>query len=72
MAYTTTQNGAAAPLMGPVARFFSIIGNALVSLGESNSKIRQVDALNAMSDEELARRGIQRQDIVRHVFNTWI
>jgi uncharacterized protein YjiS (DUF1127 family) len=58
--------------MGPVARFFSIIGNAMVSIGEANSKVRQVDALNALSDEELAARGIKRQDIVRHVFSYWV
>ena len=66
MAYTSTHHGES--LLGPVARFFSIIGNALVSMGEANSKIRQVDALNSMSDAELAKRGIKREDIVQHVF----
>lgn len=40
----------------------------LVSIGENNSRLRRVEFLNGLSDDELAARGIRREDIVRHVF----
>ncbi len=73
MAYTSTHTGLASPF-ALIGRVFATLGNALVSIGEANSKLRQVEALQALSDEELARRGIKREDIVRTVFvNTgWV
>lgn len=35
---------------------------------EANSRIREVERLQAMSDEALASKGIRRDDIVRYVF----
>ncbi|MEN8657252.1 DUF1127 domain-containing protein [Marivita sp.] len=35
---------------------------------EANSRIREVERLQAMSDEALTAKGIKREDIVRHVF----
>lgn len=35
---------------------------------ESVSRSQQVEALNRKSDAELARMGLKREDIVRHVF----
>ncbi|MBM2322928.1 MULTISPECIES: hypothetical protein [Marivita] len=35
---------------------------------EANSRIREVERLQALSDEALAAKGIRRDDIVRHVF----
>jgi uncharacterized protein YjiS (DUF1127 family) len=35
---------------------------------EANSRIREVERLQAMSDDALAAKGIRRDDIVRHVF----
>ena len=34
----------------------------------ANPRVRQMERLIAMSDAELARRGIKRQDIAHHVF----
>jgi uncharacterized protein YjiS (DUF1127 family) len=58
----------------PVSRFLALIGEALVSFGEGQARIRQVDALQALSDAELAQRGIRRQDIARLVFadSVWL
>jgi hypothetical protein len=53
---------------GPVARFFERIGNALVAMSMANGRLRHVEALNGLSDEALARRGLKRADIVHHVF----
>ncbi len=48
---------------------FRAIGNALVTLGEANSRVRRAEALQALSDEELAAKGLKREDIPRHVFS---
>jgi hypothetical protein len=47
---------------------FAAIGRAFVTATEANSRIDRVQALNALSDEELAARGIRRDQIVHHVF----
>jgi uncharacterized protein YjiS (DUF1127 family) len=52
----------------PLARTAEVVWNALVSMGESNSLVRQMQALQDLSDAELAERGIKREDIARHVF----
>ncbi|MGY3438870.1 MULTISPECIES: DUF1127 domain-containing protein [unclassified Marinovum] len=44
------------------------IGNFLVSIAENDHRIKKVDFLNGLSDAELTKRGIRREDIVRHVF----
>lgn len=61
-------NTTIAPSGNVFAGFFTSIFNALISVAESNSRIKEVERLNAMSDEELAKRGVKRADIVRHVF----
>lgn len=48
---------------------FRSIGGALVTLGEANSRVRRAEALQALSDEELAAKGLKREDIPRHVFS---
>ncbi|MGB4719828.1 MAG: DUF1127 domain-containing protein [Planktomarina temperata] len=42
--------------------------NFLVSISTAQSRVRQIEFLGALSDEELAQRGLTRQDIVRHVY----
>jgi len=42
--------------------------NFLVSINTAQSRVRQIEFLCALSDEELAQRGLTRQDIVRHVY----
>jgi len=42
--------------------------NFLVSISTAQSRVRQIEFLCALSDEELAERGLSRQDIVRHVY----
>lgn len=44
------------------------LGRLFVALMERNALARRVDRLNALSDEELARRGLTRQDAVREIF----
>ncbi len=49
---------------------FNAIGRFLIYLAESNSRMKQLEALSAMSDEQLATRGLKREDIVMRVFGT--
>lgn len=48
--------------------FFASIGRGLVAMGANSGRYRRLQALSAMSDAELAARGLKREDIVRHVF----
>lgn len=38
-------------------------------MGETSSRYRRSEFLQALSDEDLAKRGIKREDIVRIVFS---
>jgi hypothetical protein len=40
----------------------------LLTIAETNAKVRQVERLSAMSDDALSRRGVRREEIVRDVF----
>ena len=51
--------------------FGRMIGRAFMFLGESpamEEKARKFQALNALSDEELAGKGLNRDQIAGHVF----
>ena len=49
-------------------RVFNGILNFLVSISTAQSRVRQIEFLCALTDEELAERGLFRQDIVRYVY----
>lgn len=40
----------------------------LTQVVDANSRVREVERLQALSDETLAQKGLKREDIVRHVF----
>ncbi|ARE39981.1 hypothetical protein RGUI_1840 [Rhodovulum sp. P5] len=48
--------------------FLTSIVDFLVGLMENHPHTRQIEKLSRMSDEELAARGVTRQDVVRHIF----
>ncbi|EAP78062.1 hypothetical protein ISM_07195 [Roseovarius nubinhibens ISM] len=50
-------------------RGFAAFGDALVSIVEHNGRLRRMQMLQDMSDDELAACGIKREDIVRIVFD---
>ncbi|MGR3635323.1 MAG: DUF1127 domain-containing protein [Shimia sp.] len=73
MALTDTTHTTAPISLGKIfAAPFQAIGRFFVAIMESNSRIQRVDALNAMTDEQLAARGLRREDIVRHVFGDYM
>lgn len=47
---------------------FQAIGNALIYLAESNYRVKQLEDLAALTDEQLAARGLKREEIVLKVF----
>lgn len=54
--------------LSKIGSFFSGIGNSLLRAMIARRRIELVAALQAKSDEELARLNIKREEIVRHVF----
>jgi len=68
MAHTTSHPTVSFPVLGYISRFFTAIGNGLVRIGEKQSRYQQIEALHAMTDAQLAERGILRDDIARVVF----
>ncbi len=46
----------------------SAIAKTLVNSSHLQRRAEQAQRFFAMSDEELARRGLRRDDIIRHVF----
>ena len=51
-----------------LARIGAGIRDGIMALAESSARTRQIEALQRKSDAELAAMGLQRHDIVRHVF----
>lgn len=72
MAVSTTHSRSLTALPGVVADIFTGIFDALVRVGEANTKVRQINALSALSDAELAARGMRREDIIRRVMGEWV
>ena len=54
---------------------FSIFGKIfdfLVKVGESNARVRKLERLSALSDEQLAKMGLERENLVRYVFSDFM
>lgn len=54
---------------GLARAFFKNIWTMLVWLGENSARARMIRDISAMSDAELEARGLNRQDIVKRVFD---
>ncbi|SFA98536.1 protein of unknown function [Poseidonocella pacifica] len=48
-------------------RGLTAVGMFIVSIGEANRYAREIRNLDALSDAQLAKRGLKREDIPRHV-----
>lgn len=68
MATVAVQSGAGLSFLRAFAKPFSAINSFFIALAEAGSRMQRIEALNAMSDEDLAAKGLSREDIVRHVF----
>ncbi|GGE57519.1 hypothetical protein [Actibacterium pelagium] len=47
---------------------FQAIGNALMYIAENNVRVKQLQALSALTDEQLEERGLKREELVIRVF----
>ncbi len=51
-----------------VGTWFAQLGTSMAMASEGQRRVNQVKALEALSDAELARINVKRDEIVRHVF----
>ena len=58
----------AAPRGNFIADMFNGFIEGLARIAESNHRLKEIERLSAMSDADLARRGLKREEIARHVF----
>lgn len=68
MANTALNITAPVSILNILSAPFVAFGNALVSLAEASSRTEEIQLLQSLSDEELAARGLKRNEIVQHVF----
>ncbi|NRB03287.1 MAG: DUF1127 domain-containing protein [Rhodobacteraceae bacterium] len=66
MASITTNTDFVRP--SPIKRALSSILNGLISISANTSRVREMEALMALSDAQLAERGLKREEIARYVF----
>ncbi|MEJ6479579.1 MAG: DUF1127 domain-containing protein [Octadecabacter sp.] len=64
---TTTTTGAF-DLWAAVQRPFKAVFNGMITLAESDSRLKAVRKLQEISDEELATLGLDRQVEIRRIF----
>ncbi len=57
-----------ARLMARIDAFFASMGQGINAYMHRKSRMDQIEALNALTDAELAKIGITRDDIPRYVF----
>lgn len=69
MAFTTaTHSHSAGFSFGGLRAAIGRVFSRMIENGAGAQRLRQIEALQAKSDEELAARGLKRDEIVRHVF----
>lgn len=66
---TDTTSNHLAPARGSgFMGIMTAIGETLALASEAGRRVRRVEALNDLTDDELAARGLKREQIVHHVF----
>lgn len=68
MASTATNISAGHGILHTIAAPFRAIGRFLVTIMENNTRMKHAQYLHSLSDADLEKRGLRREDIVRHVF----
>ncbi|MGB0662088.1 MAG: DUF1127 domain-containing protein [Mangrovicoccus sp.] len=51
-----------------VSKAFSAFFEGMISVMENHPRMKKIERLQALSDEQLAEIGLTRETIVRHVF----
>ncbi|MEV8467915.1 DUF1127 domain-containing protein [Fluviibacterium sp. DFM31] len=65
---STTTNGIGHDRSRSTPSLWTRLGNGLLTIADNNEYLGQARRLQAMSDAELAKRGVSRDKIVDHVF----
>jgi hypothetical protein len=67
---TQTLHGHAVPqnILTQAAGFFAALARAFAMAKNAEARFEEIQALQALDDAELSRRGIARENIVRHVY----
>jgi len=70
MAYVVNSSPLTWPLgvVFAIGRFFKTIFLSAAIAGSYDSRMRDIEKLNRLSDEQLASMGLKRDEIVRHVY----
>ncbi|GGD24897.1 DUF1127 domain-containing protein [Sinisalibacter lacisalsi] len=68
MAFISVSRNDAALRPSWIARSLAAIGTFFVEYAEFRSRRGEIEALQRLSDDQLAARGLTRDDIVPHVF----
>jgi len=68
MAHISTQPSAGFSILRPIVAFGHGFVAWMERIAEANSRIDEIRHLQSLSDEELAKRGLDRDSIVYHVF----
>ena len=69
MAHAATHARSGNSILAQIGQVFVSVFDALVAIGEANPKVRQAEALMALSDDELKSRGLKRYEIANYVFS---
>lgn len=69
MSVATTNETFTQSLVHRVAGLFTSLGHVIVALGEAGPRMKKLEQLSSMTDEELAAKGMRREDIVKYVFD---
>lgn len=56
-------------ILAVLAKPFTALGKALIAYGDRNSRYATLNKLLALSDAELAQRGLKRDHLVRRAFS---
>jgi uncharacterized protein YjiS (DUF1127 family) len=67
MAYISATPAVGKSFTTRVMSLLDRLGNALVAMAEARSDVREIRALQSLSDEALAARGLKRDEIVQTV-----
>lgn len=65
---TETPRQSAPAVVGTLRSIGAAVASAVRVFAESQSRMIEVERLNAKSDADLAKMNLKREDIVRHVF----
>ncbi len=68
MAHTLKITQTGISIGGLLSSIGEYIFSAMMKVAEANSRSKEIEFLRALSDEDLAKRGLTRDRIVQHVF----